>query len=240
MEKLSIINNIPEFKYNNWNKNIYEDYISYCGKEEKEEFVKLQSNNSLDKIIKSCALESLKKVITNKFNLYWTDFLENEEVVKMYPIFKDIEIINNKKDKTEFVFITVNPRPDVSLKIFMDTIQKAISKVWIERYIYVIEQRGENEEELGKGIHTHILLYKGKKKLSELHREMGNTFKKIVDTSNYALFNISGCKDEDIDKRKNYMLGIKNDENKHLKQKMDVIYRLRNNIETSYQKWGIN
>lgn len=237
MEKLNIVKDLSDFKFNNWDEKLYTDYLSYCTDDEKKEFVDLQSKNSLDKLIKQCALESLKKTITARFNIYWSDFLENEEVCRMYPIFKDIEVMQDKKDKCQSVFITVNPRSDVSLKIFKDTLVKATSKSWITNYIYVIEQRGETEDELGKGMHAHILLFKGKKKLSELVREMGNTFKKLLDVSNSSLLNIQGCKDDDVDKRLNYMLGKKQDENKHLKQEMDILYRQLNALEHHYGKW---
>ena len=63
----------------------------------------------------------------------------------------------------EWYFLTINPAPNINLTDFHKTIEKAVSKVWITTYLYVIEQRGENIEELGKGFHTHIILAKKKK-----------------------------------------------------------------------------
>lgn len=138
------------------------------------------------------------------------------------------------------LFITINPRPDVSLEDFMKAMNKFKSKVWIEDYIYVYEQRGTTEQESGKGFHAHILLWKpDNKKSHEVIRETKNTFKNVCSIDNPSILNIKNCKDEDIEKRKNYMLEYKNtrtDPSKQVKQEIDLIWRERNNIENYYQK----
>lgn len=162
--------------------------------------------------------------------------INNTKLIQIYEGYK--KNIDNKYGNV--LFITINPRPDVSLDEFIKSMNKFKSKVWIEDYIYVYEQRGTTEQESGKGFHAHILLWKpDNKKSHEVIRETKNTFKNICSIDNPSILNIKNCKDEDIEKRKNYMLGHKNteiDPSKQVKQEIDLIWRERNNIENYYQK----
>lgn len=135
--------------------------------------------------------------------------------------------------KKEWYFLTVNPKPDITLTEFMKTIEKALSKKWLNYYIMVIEQRGENEQELGKGFHTHIIFNKGIKHCKVV-TEMSNTFKKMCDTSNYHLFNLKSIGEEEKKRKVEYILGTKADDAKHLKQQMDIIFRQRNKLKSYY------
>jgi len=139
----------------------------------------------------------------------------------------------NIEVKKEWYFLTINPRPDITLTEFMKTIVKALKKRWINYYIMVIEQRGETEEELGKGFHTHIIFNKGIKHCKVI-KEMSNTFKKMCDTSNYHLFNIKSIGEEEKKRKIEYILGEKADDGKHLKQQMDKIFRERNKLKSYY------
>jgi len=162
--------------------------------------------------------------------------IQNSKLIQIYEGYK--KNIDNKFGNV--LFITINPRPDVSLEEFMKVMNKFKSKVWLEDYIQVYEQRGTTEQESGKGFHAHILLWKpDNKKSHEVVRETKNTFKNICSIDNPSILNIKNCKDEDIEKRKNYMLGHKNteaDPSKQVKQEIDLIWRQRNNIENYYQK----
>jgi len=135
--------------------------------------------------------------------------------------------------KKEWYFLTVNPKPDITLTEFMKTIDKALKKRWINYYIMVIEQRGESEAELGKGFHTHIIFNKGIKHCKVI-TEMSNTFKKMCDTSNYHLFNLKSIGEEEKKRKVEYILGEKADVEKHLKQQMDIIFRERNKLKSYY------
>lgn len=116
---------------------------------------------------------------------------ENRRIEKLKQLHKNkIEI------EKEWYFLTVNPKPDITLTEFMKTIDKALRKKWITYFIMVIEQRGECEEELGKGFHTHIIFNKGIKHCKVI-TEMSNTFKKMCDTSNYHLFNLKSIGEEE-------------------------------------------
>lgn len=204
-----------------------------------------------DSVVKANLEELVNKAIFKGFTRAITDMvcdatkleiregkIENEKLVKIYEGYK--KNIDNKYGN--ILFITVNPRPDVELQVFIKTINKFLSKVWIEDYIYVLEQRGTTEEESGKGFHTHILLWKpDNKKSHEVIRETKNTFKNICSIENPAILNIQNCKEEDLDKRKNYMMGnkgLQNDPSKEIKQQIDIGWRYRNNLKNYYKKLG--
>ena len=166
--------------------------------------------------------------------------LANDKLIKIYEGYKK----NLDQKFGNVLFITVNPRPDVDLETFHKSIRKYVSKCWIDNYIYVLEQRGTNETELGKGFHSHLLIYKtDNKKSHEIIRETKNTFKNVCSVDNPSILNIQNCKEADIEKRKNYMLGVKStdhDPSKQEKQRMDIIWRQNKQIEKYYIKHSGN
>lgn len=138
------------------------------------------------------------------------------------------------------LFLTINPPPSMLLMDFQKTIEKTLQttkglKLWIEGYLYVLEQRGENDIEIGKGFHTHILIkLRGHKKKSHIDRELKNQWKNILDTENYHIFNIKYIDNEEQLRKQKYILGSKSEESKHLKQKYDIIWRENNSLKKYY------
>jgi hypothetical protein len=202
-----------------------------------------------DNVIKANLEELVNKAIFKGFSKAITDIccdatkleiregkIDNQKLIQIYEGYK--KNIDNKFGN--ILFITINPRPDITLEEFRKSLIKFISKVWIEDYIYVMEQRGVTEEESGKGFHAHALIWKPDgKKSHEVIRETKNTFKNICSIDNPQILNIQNCKEEDINKRKNYMIGLKDlkyDPTKQEKQNIDVGWRIRNNIEPYYAK----
>jgi len=145
---------------------------------------------------------------------------------------------NDERRLTEFMFITISPPNTVSLAESLKCFKKFITKTNFKEYLYVIEQRGENYETVGTGIHYHFLVRHTYSKFSDLSRETKNTFKNIIDTSNPNINNIINFKTcetkTDVNKRIEYMTGIKKDECKHLKQEMDKLFRQQNNLHSYY------
>lgn len=145
-------------------------------------------------------------------------------------LYKQCEINDNSK----YLFATINPNPQITLLDFIKTIEKIISKKWVTNYLYVIEQRGENIAEIGKGFHLHIILEKPKKPFSHIIRELGNTANRVCDTSNFHFFNIKSISEEECQRKIVYLTGRKADEAKHLKQEMDIHWRIENKIKSFY------
>lgn len=190
---------------------------------------------------------------TNIFDLNYSDLTDPEHKAKWMRQFHELQrdlyqdyainqlglntIINKRVHKKPYthLFITVNPPPSYNLKDFLNTIQKTIKKNWIEGYLYVIEQRGEKEEEIGKGFHTHILIKLiDHKRKSQIDREIKNTWKNILDVDNYHILNIKYIDDDEQKRKQKYMLTQKSEEIKHLKQKYDIIFRQKENLQKFY------
>lgn len=143
------------------------------------------------------------------------------------------------KNKTKYIFLTINPNAQITLLEFIKTIEKMMTKSWITNYLYVIEQRGETLDELGKGFHFHLILEKPQaKSYQHMIRELSNTANKVCDTSNFHFFNIKNISEEEKERKIIYLTGIKADAAKHKKQEMDIIFRKNNNL-LSYYNIGI-
>ena len=166
---------------------------------------------------------------------------------KMYNsglILKDLKTIEDRIPKPvkkennlqDWVWLTVNPKPGITLEQFQKILTKQVNrKLWTE-YKYVIEQRGTNEEELGKGIHAHLLLKRNPEtEYKTTKRQAQNGFKNITDTNNAKIFYWKECRADFLDDKLEYITGIKTGEGKDLKQQMDIIFRQKNNIKTIYE-----
>lgn len=183
---------------------------------------------------------------------------EDNDISRMISILEEIQHIsrtvvqretiksihnNSLKERKEssiqpYIFITVNPNATCSLQDFSNLINKMLLKKWLTSYIYVIEQRGQTEEDMGKGFHMHLVITKPEgKSAAHCIREIGSTFKKICDISNFHCYNTKSISEEEYQRKLKYMLGEKestSDNRKDLKQSMDKIWRVRNNIEPFY------
>jgi len=181
--------------------------------------------------------QALKEVLISRYKAHYSMLLDSGDADDILPIIKELREKEDKDFKSDYLFITVSPRPPFNIesqKKFINICLKVFNKPWIKQYCAVFEQRGETDENSGYGFHMHMLLNKGDYRISHLRREFVSSFNRICDTSNLSCFNISYCKEEDIGKRQNYMIGRKADESKWLKQDMDKIWRRRYGISEYY------
>lgn len=220
------------------------EMISKLGVNEADEILKNSGIETvkykvLRDIVHQAHKEALIKSLKSRLHLYYEDYLDSEEFLKMFPFFKECK---DKAEKllTKYIFLTINPEPTISLKMFRDTIDKAINKKWMINYIYVIEQRGNSEDDMGRGFHCHFLIDIENKKHSEAIRELKNTFKKVCDVSYSSCFNIRNIREEHLIRVIKYITGIKKDAFKHPKQKIDKIFRDINHISNYYHKGDLN
>ncbi len=63
---------------------------------------------------------------------------------------------------------------------------------------------------------------------------MKNSFKKMCDTDNYHVYNIKNIGEEEKLRKTQYILDRKADDNKHLKQDMDIIWRQKEKLKSYY------
>jgi len=191
--------------------------------EQKVEYLQKIRNDIEDEF----KVKAFSECILNKYRAHYNKLIDEGNADECMPLMKVINQEKAKADesKSDFCFITVNPAPGVPLSDFRKAVEKSVKKTFIKKSLYVLEQRGETMEELGKGFHTHILIDKGDFRPSHLRREFARTFSKVCDTSNPHCFNVNYCKIEDLPKRQKYMLGVKSDPKKHQKQRIDRPFR---------------
>lgn len=139
------------------------------------------------------------------------------------------------KEKCPYLFLTINPNPNITLQEFISIMNKMMTKPWINEYLYVYEQRGEEEGECGKGYHFHAIIKKPtNKSYAHILRELSSSANKVCDSSVSNFFNLKSISEEEKERKIIYITGAKADESKHKKQKMDIPFRQRNNLLSFY------
>jgi len=181
---------------------------------------------------------AMRKALVSVYSQYYINLIYNGQFDVIMPKLKQIrEELDLSKDEraTDWMFITINPKDTVSIKNILQTMEKLVSKKWIEQYIYVIEQRGIEDEDV-RGIHSHLLLHRNDKKPAALKREIQNTCIKICDVSNPHILNFKYLStDKDVQQSYNYITGTKADIEKHPKQAKDIYFRKYYNIQPFYR-----
>lgn len=132
-------------------------------------------------------------------------------------------------------FITINPKPNVELSLFMKKLNQFVKTKIFADYIAVVEQRGLATEALGKGFHAHIL-FKRHTPLNEglpptnIKRNVKQSWKRYCEVSNPHILNIQFVGDDFAVDKYEYIMGTKTAEGKKDKQLGDVVWRQENNI----------
>jgi hypothetical protein len=132
---------------------------------------------------------------------------------------------------SEYMFITINPDPSLNLtvKSIYDKLCKLCKSTRILEYLYTIEQRGDTDDTMGNGIHSHVLIKHKFPKFCKLQQHFYNGFKTVI--GNIKHIDIKHCKNvRDVSHRINYINGEKKDNEKIEKVLIDRKWR---------QQWGI-
>lgn len=139
------------------------------------------------------------------------------------------------KHNNLYLWITISPKKDVGFDLFKSKVEKVVTRRMFKDYLYVYEQRGSDEQTMGKGFHVHILLKRNLDyKPCKIITNMKNTFKEITLVNNGEIFNWHWCPSDFKADKVEYITGLKTEDGKDAKQLMDVIWRKQNNLETFY------
>lgn len=150
-----------------------------------------------------------------------------------------LAVQESKRIKGDYLFLTINPNPHITLKEFVGIMTKLMSKPWITEYLYVFEQRGEDLGECGKGYHFHAIIKKPPTKSpAHIMKELASSANKVCDTSNYHFYNCKFMSEEEKERKIVYLIGKKADPSKWAKQEMDIPFR-HNNLLLSHYNVGI-
>ena len=144
---------------------------------------------------------------------------------------KETEGINNRKN----IYLTMKPNPHITIKEFIATINKMMSKPWLEKYLYTYEQNGDIEAECGKDFYFQAIIEKPHgKSYAHILKELSSSANKVCNTSCSDFYNIINISDKEKNKKVEYIIGYKADIVKHKKHTIDIIWRQQNNLKTYY------
>jgi len=190
-------------------------------------------------------MENYRKIIAEclergevSIALYYMEKLEECHRVTQQKILntlkKNCEKSENSFDNKKYIYVTINPYPNILIEDLKNVIKRLLRKTWIDGYVYVYEQRGEEEGDY-HGLHCHMIIKKKySKQESAIYREIQSTCKHICDAQNNHCLNIQYVKSEaDKDRIILYMDGIKDIE-KSKKCENDVKMRIAYNLENKY------
>lgn len=137
----------------------------------------------------------------------------------------------NRHKPRKFHWVTVNPRPDVSLTDFVNAVHRFAKRTTLRLIHYCFEQRGETDNTVGSGLHCHMLIIP----IATQHgvsNWVRGAFGKYVGTKkaiDIRVYPVSFYED-----KLQYMKGEKWDEEKGQKVFYDAIFRSRNNLDSFY------
>jgi len=141
------------------------------------------------------------------------------------------------KQHNTHLWITINPKPSIKLVDFVKFIAKISTKTCFTSCLYVFEQRGTSEQDIGKGFHCHMLAKRNiNYKPCKCRDNVKNSCKKLVGNhNNKAQLQIVVIGEDFAKDKKDYILGKnKTGTDKAAKQDGDVIWRIKESIEPYY------
>jgi len=180
-----------------------------------------------------------KQKISKLYEAFYSEGLVDKKLKNLEDQVEKLKNPNGNKAKTYHYWITINPTEDILLKDLKSAVDKLVERTFIEKYMYVIEQRGANRDEVGKGKHVHLyfkIVEQNYMYPSKVIERMKSTLKKVVNVNTKALW-IQILKEEYVKDKILYMIdkNIDNEhEDKQQKQEMDQIYREINNLDNYY------
>lgn len=178
-------------------------------------------------------LKARDKAMSEIFKRYYIQKMYDDPDSYPIQLRQAIKYITSDSGTPPYYFITVNPPPECPLDKLLQQINKFLGKKWITHYAYVIEQRGETEEEAGKGLHTHILIHSNNYPPARMRKEMCSTFAKIMTCNANNPYVVFIRDDEQYKIRLTYLNGLKTEEKKE-KVKIDKYYREKNKLLNIY------
>lgn len=187
-----------------------------------EKSLKLKSEKHTDKIwFKEQTIRLFKHKML--LDCWYKD--AKEEFIKEHPEYKKYMCANEKVKSTKW--LTFRPVDDTTIEQLWYGTQEWINRRWIKEFKMVFEQKGETEDELGKGKHIHVIYTHTQKSQGEMIDEIQRDYKKygVVFGGNQP--KISPIKTAgDLERLHNYIKEYKEDD--ELKKKafaLDGVWR---------------
>lgn len=214
------------------------DLLSLIGNADQVEFAKYYQIYKTQK--RELTGRKMKTILEQQFKL--------ETLGEFHLGLKEMINTNDKKIKEQlavshnngFVFITINPKPGVTLQQLVKKVDKLTHRKMFSHALWAYEQRGSTMANAGKGFHCHILAARNLNyKPSKVIKNTRNTCKSLVgNENNNSQLNIQVIGEDFAQDKRNYFLGTnKTGEGKDLKQSIDIVWRKTENLQAFYEKF---
>lgn len=206
-----------------------DEYLSRL-RQKKADLWKLEVDDAKARAYLKAIQDAQAIIIRNKIEA--EDFEGMPELQELYSQ------IRNKNGNGGAIYshywVTVNVAPGVLLADVQTKVRKYVHRRMLCKSEWVYEQRGSTDDEAGKGLHVHLLVQPAKPiSLTSIRKNTYNTFKSLV--GNEKCVCVLACKTEtDVEKRRRYMSGEKDDDEKMVKCAVDKKWRLKNNLQDMY------
>lgn len=197
---------------------------------------------SLSKLKWDCIEECYKSIIRTKIKLDMDDeiFDTNFKISNksMTDIYKDNQRRKSEKRESEkpIFMITINPNDNVDFNELWNEIISLTRSVWFGEGYITWEQRGETAEDMGTGLHIHILMITYNIKFCLLQKNLTRKFGKYVNLLKLReTLNISNKPRKELDTiLDEYIFQNNKQDEKQKKIEIDKIWREKLGIEPYY------
>ena len=190
-------------------------------------------------------VKGFRMAVRTTASKYFQDLLLHGEYDEILPAITQLrrhhkDVVGEKNYPWWHLTVNVNYKV-VNQDMAMKKLHKFLEKSFVKQYVYSIEQRGETEEEMGKGLHFHILVEQNARDLSTFKTGVKNSFNKICDVSNREIL----CFKPKVDTQAfkdcyRYIHGVKVDEEKHNRIEIDNKFREKNDFQKVYKSLNFN
>ncbi len=190
------------------------------------------TDSDMDKVNKKAYLDATYQFLKTAYLREHVRLFSEEGILHMIPKNDSLKLMLDNQAKAvcvkpPYLFITINPRKDVTLEILQKHVKKLLSKKTITHFAYVYEVRKGKE-----GLHCHMLVHYNDKPYN-FKRGVKNTFKTITDVNNPEILNFKFVAKEILSQKISYMLGNKKDDKKSGVKDSEK-YRTDNNLQAIY------
>lgn len=179
------------------------------------------------------------EVLQAQYKKYYSEIVRNQlknnlfADTQLQSVYNQAMALRRSEEADQFYFITICPYPDLELQSLIKVMDKVLKKKWLNDYVYVYEQRQDDDDKPIYGIHVHMIVRRETIAKSDVIREVYNTSKSIVGSK--QSIDVKLLNKLEMSVRLNYILGQKSSEEKQKRQIIDKVFREKNRIEPYYQ-----
>lgn len=165
---------------------LYEQYKNHIDKQSEDYNPEEEFTPMLTKIKWDTIEDVYRGIVRKKIKLDMQDGIFNSNFKISNKIMQEMDKSNRertkaKKEQTKPCWlITINPRDDVDFNELWNEVVSFTKTVWFSEGYITWEQRGESIEEMGKGMHIHILVVKYNIEFGKFQTNLNRKFGKFI------------------------------------------------------------